>query len=299
MSTKVAVVMGGLSSEREVSISSGKAMIAACEVLGYDTIPVILNDDILYHIDTLKRVDVVLIALHGGIGENGCIQGMFESLGIRYTGSDALSSAICMDKHISKLLAKDIGISTPKWQRFQKGSSINYDLDYPCVVKPNNEGSTIGLTVVHNENEFDSAVEVAYKYNNEILIEEFISGKEITISIVNDEVLPVIEIKPSHSLYDYECKYTKGLTDYICPAILDEAITKMIQDTAFEAYKLLKCRHYGRVDFRLDENDQHWFLELNTLPGMTDTSLVPKAAAANGTSFEQLIDIIIKQSLAQ
>jgi D-alanine-D-alanine ligase len=223
---------------------------------------------------------------------------MFESLGIRYTGSDALSSAICMDKHISKLLAEDVGIATPRWKRIRKGQSIyKNEFDYPFVVKPNSEGSTIGLTIVHNENDYDSAVEEAFKYDDEILIEEFISGKEITVSIVGEDVLPIIEIRPEHGLYDYECKYTKGMTEYICPAELNEDLTKRIKQTAFEVYKLLKCRHYGRVDLRLDNNNQHWFLELNTLPGMTDTSLVPKAAKATGISFEQLIGKIIKQSL--
>jgi len=298
MSTKIAVLMGGASSEREVSLSSGKAMFAACAALGYDAISVEFENDILSHLDTLKSVDIVLIALHGGIGENGRIQGMFESLGIRYTGSDALSSAICMDKHISKLLAEDVGIATPRWKRIRKGQSIyKNEFDYPFVVKPNSEGSTIGLTIVHNENDYDSAVEEAFKYDDEILIEEFISGKEITVSIVGEDVLPIIEIRPEHGLYDYECKYTKGMTEYICPAELNEDLTKRIKQTAFEVYKLLKCRHYGRVDLRLDNNNQHWFLELNTLPGMTDTSLVPKAAKATGISFEQLIGKIIKQSL--
>ena len=298
MSTKIAVLMGGPSSEREVSLSSGKAMFAACAALGYDAISVEFENDILSHLDTLKSVDIVLIALHGGIGENGRIQGMFESLGIRYTGSDALSSAICMDKHISKLLAEDIGIATPRWKRIRKGKFIyKNEFDYPFVVKPNSEGSTIGLTIVHNENDYDSAVEEAFKYDDEILIEEFISGKEITVSIVGEDVLPIIEIRPEHGLYDYECKYTKGLTEYICPAELNKDLTKRIKQTAFEVYKLLKCRHYGRVDLRLDNNNQHWFLELNTLPGMTDTSLVPKAAKAAGISFEQLIGNIIKQSL--
>ncbi len=298
MSTKIAVLMGGSSSEREVSLSSGKAMFAASAALGYDAISVEFENDILSHLDTLKSVDIVLIALHGGIGENGRIQGMFESLGIRYTGSDALSSAICMDKHISKLLAEDVGIATPRWKRIRKGQSIyKNEFDYPFVVKPNSEGSTIGLTIVHNENDYDSAVEEAFKYDDEILIEEFISGKEITVSIVGEDVLPIIEIRPEHGLYDYECKYTKGMTEYICPAELNEDLTKRIKQTAFEVYKLLKCRHYGRVDLRLDNNNQHWFLELNTLPGMTDTSLVPKAAKATGISFEQLIGKIIKQSL--
>ncbi len=297
MSTKVAVLMGGPSSEREVSLDSGKAMINACIANGFDTIEVEFENDIMPHLNTLQNVDVVLLALHGGIGENGRIQGMFESIGIRYTGSDALSSAMCMDKHISKLLAEDVGISTPDWQRIRQGKPINNELGYPCVVKPNSEGSTVGLTIVKSASGFHAAVEEAFKFDDEILIEKYIGGREITVSIIGEEVLPIIEIIPSHGLYNYECKYTKGLTEYICPAELDDNLNKKIQQTAFEIYKLLKCRHYGRVDFRMDKNDQHWFLELNTLPGMTDTSLVPKAAKAVGMSFENLIGNIIERAM--
>jgi len=298
MNTKIAVLMGGPSSERDVSLKTGEAMLLASKSLGYDTTKVEFLDDVMSHLGTLKNVDVVLIALHGGMGENGRIQGMFESFGIRYTGSNALSSAMSMDKHISKLLAKDVGIKTPKWKRIKKGQLIDMkEIEYPCVVKPNSEGSTIGLSIVQDENSFDEAFAYAFKYDNEILTEKFISGREIAVSIVGKEILPIIEIKPKHNLYDYECKYTEGMTDYICPAELDKGLTKRIQETALKIYNLLKCRHYARVDFRLDNNNQHWFLELNTLPGMTNTSLLPKAAKKSGISFEDLVDKLIKQAL--
>lgn len=297
MSLKVAVLMGGPSSEREVSLNTGNAMVEACKQNGFETIPIEFEEDILTHLSTLQNADVVLMALHGGIGENGRIQGMFESLGICFTGSDALSSAMCMDKHISKLLAEDVGIDTPKWRRIKKGNKINNVIGYPCVVKPNSEGSTVGLTIVDSEEELDAAVDLAFTYDDEILIEKYIAGKEITCSIVGNDVLPLIEIKPSHDLYDYECKYTKGLTEYICPTELNKEITESIQKTSLDVYKLLKCRHYGRVDFRLDNDGKHWFLELNTLPGMTDTSLVPKAAKAVGMSFKELIRSIIEQAI--
>lgn len=297
MSLKVAVLMGGPSSEREVSLNTGNAMVEACKQNGFETIPIEFEEDILTHLSTLQNADVVLMALHGGIGENGRIQGMFESLGICFTGSDALSSAMCMDKHISKLLAEDVGIDTPKWRRIKKGNKINNVIGYPCVVKPNSEGSTVGLTIVDSEEELDAAVDLAFTYDDEILIEKYIAGKEITCSIVGNDVLPLIEIKPSHDLYDYECKYTKGLTEYICPTELNKEITESIQKTSLDVYKLLKCRHYGRVDFRLDNDEKHWFLEVNTLPGMTDTSLVPKAAKAVGMSFKELIRSIIEQAI--
>jgi len=298
MNESIAVLMGGFSSEREVSLRSGRAIQLACENLGYDTIPVIFDKDINQHLDILLNVDLVLIALHGGIGEDGRIQGMFDSLGVRYTGSDALSSAMCMDKHISKLLAEDTMILTPAWTRVEKGESIDEsEIKFPCVVKPNSEGSTIGLTIVEKENQLKDAIKLAFDYDNEILIEEYIKGRELTVSIVDNDILPIIEIKPSHELYDYECKYSKGMTDYICPAELDDSLTDKIKETAIKIYKLLKCRHYGRVDFRLDKNNQHWFLEVNTLPGMTETSLVPKAAKAVDVTFDQLIQKIISQAL--
>ncbi|MCH7763986.1 MAG: D-alanine--D-alanine ligase [Candidatus Marinimicrobia bacterium] len=298
MNTTIAVIMGGLSSEREISLQSGKAMQLACEHLGYETISVVFEKDIIQHLDTLLNVDLVLIALHGGMGENGRIQGMFESLGIRYTGSDALSSAICMDKHISKLLAEDVGILTPGWMRIKKSEPKNTSqIKFPCVVKPNSEGSTIGLTIVEHENQLKEAINTAFDYDNEILIEDYITGKELTVSVVDDNILPIIEIQPSHGLYDYECKYSKGMTEYICPAELDNKLSDEIKETTLKIYNLLKCRHYGRVDFRLDENNQHWFLEVNTLPGMTETSLVPKAAKAVGLTFDQLVQKIINQAL--
>ncbi len=297
MSVKVAVLMGGPSSERDVSLKTGRAMVDACIANGFETVSVEFENNILSHLDTFHNVDVVMLALHGGIGENGRIQGMFESLGIRYTGSNALSSAMCMDKHISKRLAEDMGIATPKWQRHRKGKQLMNSNGYPCIVKPNSEGSTVGLTIVNSESEMENALSLAFSYDDEILIEEYISGKEITCSIVGNEILPLIEIKPSKDLYDYECKYTKGMTEYICPAQLDQPLAESIQKTSMEIYKLLKCRHYGRVDFRLDNKNKHWFLEINTLPGMTDTSLVPKSANAVGMSFEELIKLIIDQAM--
>jgi len=231
------------------------------------------------------------------MGENGRIQGMLESLGIRYSGSDALSSAMCMDKHISKLLVKDIGIRTPKWSQLRKDDIDSLPkITYPCVVKPNSEGSTIGLTIVKKESKLKDAMKLAFHYDDEILIEDYIGGKELTVSIVGNDVLPIVEIQPTHSVYDYECKYTKGLTKYICPADLPKDLTEKIQKKSLKIFKLLKCRHYGRVDFRLDENNQCWFLEVNTLPGMTETSLLPKSASAGGMSFDQLIQEIITQS---
>jgi len=168
---------------------------------------------------------------------------------------------------------------------------------FPVVIKPNDQGSTIGLTVVKDESELDDAIELARQFANVVLIEEFIVGKEITVTVIGDKAYPIVEIVPSHGLYDYECKYNKGMTEYFCPANIDKDLTKAIQESALKIHKLLGCRHYSRVDFRLDKNGRAWFLELNTLPGMTETSLVPKAAKASGLSFPELIQTIINEAL--
>ena len=171
------------------------------------------------------------------------------------------------------------------------------NLSFPLVVKPNSEGSTIGLSIIQHESNLIEAIQLARVYDDNILIESFIKGREITVGIIAGKSYPIIEIIPSHDLYDYECKYTKGMTDYICPADLERKISKKIQKIALEIHKILKCRHYSRVDFRLDKNNKPWFLEINTHPGMTETSLLPKSAASAGVDFNSLINKIIKQAL--
>jgi D-alanine-D-alanine ligase len=296
---KIGVLAGGNSAERDVSLSSGKAISDACKDLGYDVLSLDSQDDIKSLIPDLLSVDVVFNGLHGGDGENGVIPGFLQSLGVRFTGSGNESSAICMDKRVSKALVHRKDILTPNWIALSSGDDVpmDHDLGYPVVVKPNSQGSTIGLTIVQDQSELADAVALARQYDSVVLIEAFIAGREITISIIGDTAYPIVEIVPSHELYDYECKYTQGMTDYFCPANLSEEITKSIQASALKIHKLLGCRHYSRVDFRLDETNKVWFLEVNTLPGMTETSLVPKSAAAAGLSFPELIQTIINEAL--
>lgn len=291
--------MGGTSLEREVSLISGKAIIEVCRKLGYDTIPLTLNGNIIELLPDLKKVDLVFIALHGGEGENGSIQGFLKELGIKYNGSGVLASALGMDKNISKVLSQSIGILTPKWQIFKSlENSLKYKpKSFPVVVKPNDGGSTIGLTIVHKANEMEAALYYADDNGNGILIEDYIPGRELTVTILGGMVYPIVEIVPSHESYDYECKYTEGMSDYICPANLSKSQTESIQKMSINFYNLLQCRGYGRVDFRLDPDGTPWLLELNTLPGMTSTSLVPKAVAAEGILFNELIQMIINESL--
>ena len=296
---KIGVLLGGNSAEREVSLASGKAISAACKELGHNVLDLDPQFDVRLLVSDLLTVDLVFNGLHGGDGENGVIPGFLQSLGVKYTGSRTEASAICMDKRISKALVHRKDLLTPNWVSLANNDPLPSvgDMVFPVVIKPNDQGSTIGLTVVKDESELDDAIELARKFANVVLIEEFIVGKEITVTVIGDKAYPIVEIVPSHGLYDYECKYNQGMTEYFCPANIDKDLTKAIQESALKIHKLLGCRHYSRADFRLDENGKAWFLELNTLPGMTETSLVPKAAKASGLSFPELIQTIINEAL--
>ena len=296
---KIGVLLGGNSAEREVSLASGKAISAACKELGHDVLDLDPQFDVRLLVSDLLTVDLVFNGLHGGDGENGVIPGFLQSLGVKYTGSRNEASAICMDKRISKALVHRKDLLTPNWVSLANNDPLPSvgDMVFPVVIKPNDQGSTIGLTVVKDESELDDAIELARQFANVVLIEEFIVGKEITVTVIGDKAYPIVEIVPSHGLYDYECKYNQGMTEYFCPANIDKDLTKAIQESALKIHKLLGCRHYSRADFRLDENGKAWFLELNTLPGMTETSLVPKAAKASGLSFPELIQTIINEAL--
>ena len=296
---KIGVMYGGISAEREVSLSSGKAVLSACKFLGHEVVSLDPQDGMSTLIPSIKSVDVVFNGLHGGDGENGVIAGFLGSLGVRYTGSGNEASAICMDKRVSKALVFGKNILTPDWIPLTMEDDVpeNHELGYPLVVKPNSQGSTIGLTIVSNPSELNDAVFLARKYDSIVLMESFVAGREITVSIIGDKAYPIVEIFPSHDLYDYECKYTKGMTDYYCPAKIDASGTLEIQSIATRIHKLLGCRHYSRVDFRLDKNNKAWFLEVNTLPGMTETSNLPKSAKVAGMDFPELIQTIIDEAL--
>ncbi len=289
--------MGGTSTEREVSLSSGESVAKACRTLGYTVSEVVLNNSIEDLKPKFESVDIVFNAMHGGEGEDGHIQHWFDDAGIIYTGTGPEASALCMDKHRSKVIVHHEGWDTPAWSLVHPQDEIPENLVFPLIVKPNDQGSTVGLSVVQEEIELNAAIKLAGQFSQNIMIETFIPGREITVAIVGDNTYPIVEIIPSHELYDYECKYTSGMSSYQCPADLPEGMTKQILSDALGIYRALGCTDYGRVDFRLDPNNKHWFLELNTLPGMTDTSLVPKAYIAAGGTFPELIEQIIKEAL--
>jgi D-alanine-D-alanine ligase len=297
---KIAVLMGGPGEEREISLKSGKAILLALEAIGYDVLDVTLENTLGDIISDLQSVDLVFLGLHGSIGENGTIQGFLESLGIKYTGSNQLSSAICMDKNISKIIARGSKVITPDWRIVTRDQNIDEDnSEFPLVIKPNDQGSTVGLTIVHDESELGSALDLAFKYSSSVMVEQFIKGRELTVTLIGGKALPVCEIIPSHELYDYECKYTSGMSKYVCPADIELDLTKRIQEITERLFDVLKCRHYSRADFRMDHEDNLWFLEMNTLPGMTDTSLAPMTAKAAGLSFNDLIECIVLQAWSE
>ena len=297
------ILSGGNSSEREVSISTGKSM--------YDSLVKTENVKLLEfqgnienYISQLKKADLVISALHGGDGENGEIQSVFEKNNICFTGSDSKSSALALDKNQTKLIANDNEIPTPKWMMFNAKIGIENQLNeitklgFPLVVKPADEGSTMGLKIIQEELELVDALNFALNFSESVMFEEFIPGRELTVGILGDEFLPIVEIIPSHEFYDYECKYTAGMSNYICPAKVGNILTEKIQNDALKLHEKLGCRRYSRVDFRLNENNEFYMLEINTLPGMTSTSLLPKAAKAKGISFEKLLNKIIKLAMA-
>jgi D-alanine-D-alanine ligase len=300
-SLKIGVISGGISSEREISLITGRNIYRSLSESGYDTIFIDLKNDFY---SELREIDLAFLAIHGRYGEDGTVQGLLELMKIPYTGSGVLASAIAINKIISKKILIQENIPTPEYMEldFTENKRLNgavslieKKFDYPIVVKPNSEGSTIGVNIVQKKNQLEDAVEEAAKYDRKILAEEYIKGRELTVSIIGREpaALPVIEIKPKSGFYDYKSKYTKNMTRYIVPAELDKKIANRISDTALKCHRVLGCSGISRVDFMLDDNDNAYVFELNTMPGMTATSLVPKAAKAAGIDFALLVEIIL------
>lgn len=299
MIKNIGILYGGVSAEKEISFKTCEAVNNACKELGYNTILLEIDGEMYNLISKLKGIDFVFIALHGGKGENGVIQGLIDSLNIPYNGSGVLASSLGMDKSLTKQLAKSFGIETPFWKIFKDvNNSKNYiPSKYPVVVKPSADGSTIGLSIVKEKKELATATELANKYDGHIMIEDYIEGRELTVTVIGQKIYPIVEIIPKHKIYDYECKYQKGMSEYICPAILSDELTEKIQNIALNIFNILQCSGYARADFILDKRNNPWFLEINTLPGMTATSLVPKSAMAAGISFNYLIQMIIDEAL--
>ena len=290
---KVAVILGGASFERDVSLKTGNAVVKACKNNNYDVEAVLIDKNYKKFLPLLKKVDIVFNALHGTIGEDGTIQKWLEANNIKYTGSNSVSSALCMNKIKCKKILKENDFLTPDWVEYEEGTEIS-NISLPCVVKPNAQGSTFGLSYVEKLIDLKPAVIKSQKFDNSTLIEQYITGKEITVGIINERPLPIIEILPKNRIYDYDCKYTVGLSKYNCPADISVSLSKKIMNDSLKIFKLLGCKDYGRIDFIIDKNDNHYFLEINSLPGMTSTSLLPVAANAHGLSFNELVKLIIE-----
>ncbi len=290
-------MMGGLSREREISMKTGKAILKALSEKGYPVIPLEVGNDLAEKL-VKGKIECAFLALHGRFGEDGTIQGMLELMRIPYTGSGVLASALAMHKIMSKKFFLCEKIPTPRFEVFQREAIKKHlpkktFLPFPVVVKPAREGSTIGVSIVRKEEALGAALKKAGEYDEEILVEEFIKGKEITVGILEDIPLPVIEIVPKSGFYDYHAKYTKGETQYILPARIPREKYLSAQEISLKAFRRLGCWGVARVDLMTDENEDPFVIDVNTMPGMTETSLLPKAALYAGIPFTDLVERIL------
>ncbi|MEP6692681.1 MAG: D-alanine--D-alanine ligase [Gemmatimonadaceae bacterium] len=334
---RITVLLGGSSSERDVSLASGLRIAQALRARGHDVTSLdtargVITLDAertmlergvmktappdLAELAEITRTslslgtraevceaDVLFLALHGGQGEDGTVQALLDVTGVPYTGSGHLASALAMDKDLSKKLFRAAGVGTADWimtDAIGAGASadvVRASLEFPVIVKPSREGSTVGLTLVRESHELAGAIALAARYDNEVMVERFIEGRELTVSVLGGDALPVVEIIPVHEIYDYECKYTKGMAVEEVPARLSPAATAEVQRQALEAFRALKLGGYGRLDFRMTRAGAFFCLEANTLPGMTELSLFPQAAAAAGLDFGSMCERIVNLAL--
>lgn len=296
---RVAVFMGGDSAEREVSLKSGQAVLSALLSAGVDAYPVDVQGCLLKTVDD-PQFDRVFIALHGRGGEDGTIQAILSQAGIPYTGSDLLASALAMDKLRTKYVFEGCGLPTPRFRAMgsvAEADSILQALTLPLSVKPSREGSSIGIRKVANRQELVEAYEQAAVLDPLVLVEEWVEGPEFTVSLLQDQPLPAIGLSTDHVFYDYDAKYLADDTRYQIPCGLAPDSELKLQNLALEAFRVLGCRTWGRVDIMQDRNGDFWLLEVNTVPGMTDHSLVPMSAKAAGISFEELVVRILTDTL--
>ncbi len=306
--------MGGTSAEREISLRSGTAIYNALKGLGYCAVAVDVGPDIC-NVLNRDRIEIAFLALHGGYGENGSMQGMLEVLGIPYTGSGVLASALAMDKEASKKIFLYHNIPVPPFVVIQRptfitpsltlpprgggqgwggDSELRIDFNLPWVVKPATEGSSIGVNIVRDETNFEQALGTAYSYGSRVIVEKYIYGEEVHIGILNGKVLGGVEVRPSLEFYNYDAKYTSGLTEYVLPPEINSKAYEKAKEAALSAHIALGCKGATRVDLRVDAEGNPYVLEVNTIPGMTETSLLPKIAKLTGFDFPAVIEEIIR-----
>ena len=298
----IGVLMGGYSSEREVSLRSGQAVADALSQEGYRVIPLdITTDDVTRIIQQIQSspLDIAFIALHGRLGEDGVIQGILEKLEIPYTGSGVATSQIAFNKVLTQRALKSAGLPVPVNYCITDGKSVdfktvwNYIKSTPLVIKPACEGSSLGVHIVRHPSEWEPAFKNALSYGPQIIIEQFIRGREFTAGIFDREALPLVEIVPKSNFFSFTAKYQKGATKYICPAQIPDDLTRKIKELSLSAVEALGCEGFARVDVRVDDNQQPFILEVNTIPGFTGTSLFPKAAHEAGYSFVQVCEKLL------
>ncbi|MGE7835611.1 D-alanine--D-alanine ligase [Viridibacillus arvi] len=295
---RVGVIMGGVSSEKQVSLMTGEEMMVHLDKNKYKIIPIQIEkkEDL---VENARNLDVALLALHGKFGEDGTIQGTLETMGVPYTGSSVLSSSLCMDKNISKKIIRYEGVQTPDWIHLMNMEELNMDeldkMGYPVVVKPNSGGSSVGVKIVYDKETVQSAITEVFKWDSEVIIEKLITGEEITCSILDGKLLPVISIRHQSEFFDYTSKYNDVATIEEVVQLPPETHNH-VAFAAISCYKSLKCSVYARIDMMI-KNGVPYVLEVNTLPGMTKNSLLPKSAQSAGIPYHQLLDLIIENSV--
>lgn len=300
---KIGVLLGGLSSEREVSLASGNAILKALREKGYNPAAIDVARDVAGKIRD-AAVEIAFIALHGKFGEDGAIQGLLEVMGIPYTGSGILASAIGMNKAVSKQVFRSSGLLVGPYEVLSKSETGRAEavfeaISYPAVVKPNAEGSSVGVNLVFKKADAGSAIEDAFKYGDEILIEKFVKGKEVQVGILGNRALGAIEIVPKRAFYDYASKYEPGMSEHFFPARVPDAVYNRTLEAGLLAHKAIGCKGYSRVDFIIDDSGAPYILEVNTLPGMTATSLLPDIAKGVGISFPDLVEEILRLAIME
>jgi D-alanine-D-alanine ligase len=305
-STRIGVLYGGLSSEREVSLISGKNCYDALRRLGYENTVLIDVDSQVAKTLLDQKIEIAYIALHGKYGEDGCIQGLLELMGIPYTGCRVASSALTMNKALTKSVMKDAGLAVIDSIVIKAGTvngkPIDIGLTYPVMVKPINEGSSIGMSKVNRPEDLKDALQTAFKYADEVMVEQLVKGKSITVGVVEvdgePKVTPILELRPTKTeFYDYEAKYTEGGTEFILPAELSDKVTKAIQEATLKAHVAAGCRGMSRIDFVVDADNKFYILEINTIPGMTPLSDLPAQAKAMGIDYDELVECILKTAV--
>ena len=285
---KIAVLMGGLSAEREVSLNSGKAVLASLVAQGHQAVGIDVGRDLPQRL-AAEKVELAFIALHGRFGEDGSVQGLLELMAIPYTGSGVLASALAIDKIASKVMFASAGMLLAPYQVLRRGEELILAHPLPVVVKPSKEGSSVGVSIVRDPGKMQAALDEAFRYDSEILIERFIDGREVQVGILDGRAMGAIEIVPKGEFYDYEAKYTDGGAEHILPARVPADVYEAVLKEGEKAHAALGCDCYSRVDFLVTEAGECYLLEVNTLPGMTDLSLLPEIARGAGIEFGELV----------